>query len=208
MTENVHYTSDGAVATIRLDDGKANALGIEVLEGLLAGFDRAEQEGAAVLFTGRRVLAFPRPVVAAAPGHAMAAGAFLLLAADLRLGAAGAFRIGLNETRIGLTLPWFVVELARHRVPPARLDEAVVAATVYSPEGAVGAGYLDRVVEPEAVDEAARSAVAELAALDARAYADNKARVRGPAIDRVREAAARTSAELAAALREHADGAR
>ena len=232
MSTSVHYASDGTVATIHLDDGKANALGIEVLEALLAGFDRAEREGAAVLFTGRegyfsagfdlnvfaaggrdlvrmlelgatltqRVLAFPRPVVAAAPGHAMAAGAFLLLAADLRLGAAGAFRVGLNETRIGLTLPWFVIELARSRIAPARLDEAVVAATVYAPDTAVDAGYLDRVVAPDALDETARAAAAELAALDARAYADNKARLRGPAIDRVREGAERTKAELAAAL--------
>ena len=42
----------------------------------------------------RRMLAFPYPVLAACSGHAVAKGAFLLLAADYRIGVDGAFKIG------------------------------------------------------------------------------------------------------------------
>ena len=59
-----------------------------------------------------RILSFPGPVVAACTGHAFPAGAFLLMAADFRLGVDGPFRLGLNEVRIGLTLPWFAIVLA------------------------------------------------------------------------------------------------
>jgi enoyl-CoA hydratase/carnithine racemase len=232
MSDVVAYEQADGIATVRIDDGKVNALGLGVLDALHGAFDRAEDEGAAVLLTGRdgyfsagfdlkvfatggrdlvrmlelgatlmhRILAFRRPVVIAASGHAMAAGAFLLLAADVRVGAAGGYRIGLNETQIGLTLPWPVIEVARFRIDPSRRDEAVVAATVYDPDGAVAVGYLDRVVDAGALaDEATRTAAA-LAALDARAYADNKQRLRGPAIDAVQAGIERMMVELEAAL--------
>ena len=63
-----------------------------------------------------RVYECPLPVVIACTGHALAMGAVLLLAPDLRLGARGAYKIGLNEVAIGMTLPGFAVELARERL--------------------------------------------------------------------------------------------
>ena len=67
------------------------------------------------------------PTVAACTGHALAAGALLLLSADHRVGADGPFKIGLNEVGIGMALPMFAVELARERLtrpssgrPPCR----------------------------------------------------------------------------------------
>jgi hypothetical protein len=68
-----------------------------------------------------RVLAFPRPVVTACPGHAYPMGAFLLLASDVRIGADGPYRIGLNEVAIGIPVPTFGLELARDRLLPAYL---------------------------------------------------------------------------------------
>ena len=50
------------------------------------------------------------PVVIACSGHAVAAGALLLLGADVRIGSRGAFRIGLIETEIGLVLPRWAAE--------------------------------------------------------------------------------------------------
>src|SRR5262245_46427735 len=93
-----------------------------------------------------RLLAFPAPVVVACPGHALAMGAFLLLAGDYRVGAAGAHKIGANEVEIGITMPFFGVEICRQRLAPAHFHRAVVTAEVYRPEDAVAAGFLDRVV--------------------------------------------------------------
>ncbi len=55
----------------------------------------------------------------------------------------GPFRIGLNEVKIGLTVPWFAIELARQRLHPAHFDRTVVNATMYSPHDAVTGGFLD-----------------------------------------------------------------
>lgn len=53
MSERVHYEKDGEISIIRLDDGKANALSPAMWEELNAALDKAEQDGTAVLITGR-----------------------------------------------------------------------------------------------------------------------------------------------------------
>ena len=135
-----------------------------------------------------RVLSFPTPVVVACTGHAYPAGAFLLLCADLRIGAAGPFRIGLNEVRIGMTVPWFAIEIARQRLDPAHFDRTVVNATMYDPDEAVTAGFLDRVVAPDALPVASLEAAAELAELDPVAHAATKLRARAGSLRALRSA--------------------
>lgn len=125
-----------------------------------------------------RMLSFPTPVLIAASGHAVAAGSFLLLSADARIGVDGGFTIGLNEVRIGLTMPLFVIELARHRLAPAHFDRAVITAAMYGPAEAVAAGFLDRVAAPDDFAEATAAAAADLAGLNPEAHAATKLRAR------------------------------
>lgn len=133
-----------------------------------------------------RLAESPLPVVTACTGHALAMGALVLLATDLRLGAGGAFKLGLNEVAIGMTLPGFAVELARARLDPRHLGRAALLAEVYDPEGAVAAGYLDRVVAAESLLEEAVAEATRLAALPRRAFAGTRRLLRGPMVDRVR----------------------
>lgn len=159
-----------------------------------AGFDLATfQQGPAatadlVRAGGRlalRLYGLPHPVVAACTGHAIAMGAILLLACDVRIGAAGAFQLGLNEVAIGMTLPRFGVELARDRLSPRHLGSAVVLARMFDPEGAREAGYLDRVCAPERVVEEALAEASRLRALRRPAFGDTKLRLRAETIGRV-----------------------
>jgi enoyl-CoA hydratase len=100
-----------------------------------AGFELAE-----------RVLLFPAPVVIECSGHAVAMGAFLLLSGDVRIGAAGQFKIGANEVAIGLTMLRFGIEICRQRLAPAHFNRAVINSEMYSPDQAAVAGFLDRIV--------------------------------------------------------------
>jgi enoyl-CoA hydratase len=129
-----------------------------------------------------RLLSFPTPVLVVCSGHAIAAGSFLLLAADARIGVEGPFKIGLNEVRIGLTMPLFVIELARHRLAPAHFDRAIVSAAMYGPAEAVTAGFLDGAVAPADLGEVRRAAVEEPAGLNPEAHAATKLRARGAAL--------------------------
>jgi enoyl-CoA hydratase len=135
-----------------------------------------------------RILTFPAPVVVACPGHAFPAGAFLLMAADERIGATGPFKLGLNEVRIGLTLPWFAIVLARHRLAPSAFDHATVTGTMFDPEEAVTAGLLDTVVAPAELAAAGEAAAADLATVDRRAHAGTKRRARKVVADELRAA--------------------
>jgi enoyl-CoA hydratase/carnithine racemase len=135
-----------------------------------------------------RILLFPAPVVVACTGHAFPAGAFLLMAADERIGASGPFKLGLNEVRIGMTLPWFAIVLARHRMTPAHFDHATVTGTMFDPEGAREAGLLDSVVAAEDLETATRAAAADLATIDRRAHAGTKLRARKMVGDELRDA--------------------
>lgn len=216
MTELATYTHADGIATITMDDGKVNALSAEMLAVIGAQLDRAEREEAVVVITGRdqtfsagfdlkceaerwpemlvagarlaeRLLAFPRPVVAACNGNGIAMGGFLLLSADVRVGADGPFRIGLNEVAIGLTLPWFGVEIARHRLTRPAFDRCAVTGVLLTPAQAQAAGFLDELVPPAELMPAALAAARQLAGIDAAAHAATKLRVRERALAGVRD---------------------
>ncbi|MFQ5514885.1 MAG: crotonase/enoyl-CoA hydratase family protein [Myxococcota bacterium] len=135
-----------------------------------------------------RLYESPLPVVIGCTGHALAMGAILLLSADLRVGAEGPFKIGLNEVAIGMTLPHFAIELARERITARYLSRATLAAEIYSPSEAVEAGFLDQLTDAEEVTRLALERAAELAKLEPRALRGTKRRLRAEAFARIRAA--------------------
>ena len=129
-----------------------------------------------------RLYGFPLPLVIAATGHAVALGAFCLLTGDYRVGTAGDFRIGLNETAIGMSLPPFGLMLANERLSKRHLSRAAIAATMFTPDEARDAGFLDEVVPADQVRDAALEAARSFTQLDGAAYASVKQGLRGEAI--------------------------
>jgi enoyl-CoA hydratase len=161
-----------------------------------AGFDlkvmRGGPEAARELVTlgGQtflRFLEYPLPIVVGCTGHALAAGAIALLVADYRVGARGAFQIGLNETAIGMTLPAYGTEFARERLSKRHFDRAVIQAELYDPDGALDAGYLDRLELPEAVEGVALEEAGRLATLPKASFRNNKRRAHAEVVARVRD---------------------
>jgi enoyl-CoA hydratase len=134
-----------------------------------------------------RIYECPRPFVVACNGHALAAGAILLLVADLRLGATGNFKIGLNEVAIQLTLPVFAMELARDRLSKRHFTKAVTQAQIFDPQSAVDAGFLDRTTPPEGLFDAAFGEATRLATLPHPAFRNTKRRERRATIRSIRE---------------------
>jgi enoyl-CoA hydratase len=124
----------------------------------------------------------PLPLVIACTGHALAGGALVVLTGDYRIGAEGAFKLGLNEVTIGLPVPRLAMELARDRLLPTELAPATLHAKIYDPAGAAAAGYLDAVVPADQVLARAKQEAARLGALSRMAYAATKTRLRGRTI--------------------------
>ena len=144
-----------------------------------------------------RMFGYPRPLVLACTGHAVAAGALLLLASDLRIGARGSFKIVLNEVSIGMSLPAFGVELARARLSKRHFTRAVLQSQVFDPESACDAGYLDETETPEKLLETALERATALAELKDPAFRFTKDRERGAIIAAVREGLEADIAQMA-----------
>ena len=134
-----------------------------------------------------RLYGLPQPLVVVATGHAVAMGALCLLAGDYRVGAQGDFRIGLNETAIGMSLPPFAVMITNERLSRRYLARATLGATMFSPEEAKDAGFLDEVVPAEKLREFALDVARPMVELDASAYAATKRAFRGDSIAAVLE---------------------
>jgi len=130
------------------------------------------------------------PVLVACSGHAIAAGALLLLSADYRVGARGEFRIGLIETQIGMVLPRWAVELSRERLSVRHFQQATVGARVYDPDAAADAGFLDLVVPAEALTDAAVAEARRWADLPRAAYRGQVRMNRSERLGRLAEAIA------------------
>ena len=132
-----------------------------------------------------RIARHPSPVVIACNGHALAMGAVLLPAADLRIGASGDFKIGFNEVAIGMTTPLFLVEFARERLSKRHLQRATAQAEIYSPEAAIDAGFLDRVLAPDDLYASSLEEAQRLAQLPGVAFAGTRGRLRDAMLERI-----------------------
>lgn len=129
-----------------------------------------------------RVFTSPVPLVAAVTGHAIAGGAFLALASDARVMADGPYRLQMNEVAIGLTVPSWAIAIAESVIGPRWRTEAILHARAYSPEEALGRGFVDAVVDPDDVLPRARALAAPLLALDRKSYAITKRRQRSTVV--------------------------
>jgi enoyl-CoA hydratase len=182
----------------RLDETRDHA--VTVLAGrqgiFSAGFDlktfqRSAEESKHMVEAGVRLiekmLEHPRPIVTSCTGHAYPMGAFLMLSADVRFGVAGAWKIGLNEVAIGLTVPLFALELARHRLTGPGYARISTGALL-EPDDARAAGYLDHVVDAAHLERAVSEAARRLYAIDLDSYAATKARMNGALVRAIGEA--------------------
>lgn len=126
------------------------------------------------------LLDYPAPVVIASSGHAMAKAAFMLLLADYRIGAAGEFRIGLNEVAIGMTMPDAALPQARARLATQWLNRCALQAEALTPELALQAGFLDELQASDQLLDKARDKARQLAALDRKAYRETRQLLNAP----------------------------
>lgn len=168
-------------------------------------------DGVAALWT------LDKPTVAEIAGHAVAGGAIIALACDVRICSSKDKKIGLNETAIGLPFPRGAFEIARTALPQSSFGRTILGGALFGPEDAKARGYVHEVVAPETLEEAVLGEARALAALPAIAYAENKRLWQEPSVLRCqnepadirkRRRAAWQSEELFAAFAARAAGTR
>jgi enoyl-CoA hydratase len=134
------------------------------------------------------LFSFPRPVVAAANGHAIAGGCVLVQACDIRLMAEGSGKIGVPELLVGVPFPAAPLEIVRFAVPRHKVQELIYSGRTLLPQEALTAGLVDEVVAPENLLARARQIALQLAQIPPHAYRLTKQSLRGPAVEQIERA--------------------
>jgi enoyl-CoA hydratase len=135
-----------------------------------------------------RMLSFPKPIIVACNGHAIAKGAFLLLSSDYRVGVEGDFKIGLNEVMIGMTMHHAGIAIAKSRLSEVYLNRSVNNAEIFSSKDAIKAGFLDLIVPEEHLLPTAIKAAEMFTKLNKKAHAATKLKVRKPHLEALKNA--------------------
>ena len=126
-----------------------------------------------------KLFTFPKPVIAAVNGHAIAGGCIVACACDTRLMADGAGKIGAPEMLVGVPFPTLPLEILRYVIPRQHFQELVYTGRLCSPKEAIRAGFIDDVVESENLLEHAIAVAERFAAIPTQSFQSTKRWISG-----------------------------
>lgn len=132
------------------------------------------------------VFHFPKPVVAAINGHAIAGGCVLACCCDRRLMAGDGGRIGVTELLVGLPFPALAFEIMRFVTASRYFSRAIYGGETYSSEEGAARGLIDEIVTPAELIARAVAHAQALAALPANTFAMTKRQMHLPVIERMK----------------------
>lgn len=97
-----------------------------------------------------------------------------------------------------MTLPIAAIEIMRMRLTPAVFQRGISTAATYAGDAAIAGGWLDEIVESEAVLPRAQQVAAEIAAtVHTNAHVGSKLKARAAALDAIRAGIDGLAAEFA-----------
>ena len=179
-----------ARAVVLTGRGKFFSFGFDIPE--LLAYTREEFTHYLTSFTTlyRNLFIYPKPLVAALNGHAIAGGCMIALACDSAIMVRGSVKISLNEIGFGSSVFAGSTEMLQFRTG-SRASEVLYSGALYSPAEAQAIGLVAEIVAPEALLDRAREIAGELAARRPAAFASIKSLLREPVADAMasREAA-------------------
>jgi enoyl-CoA hydratase len=186
-------SSRGVVIT---GQGKMFCAGVDLPQMAEGGIDYVLRFLKALDRLYTEVFNFPKPVVAAVNGHAIAGGCILACAADHRLMAKDSGRMGVTEILVGVPFPQLAFEIMRTVTSVRLLPEAILTGATYTSDGAVERGWINELVEPTELLDKAVAAANKLAAVAPAAFAFSKRQIRQPANERLQKDGPALDAEI------------
>jgi Delta3-Delta2-enoyl-CoA isomerase len=146
----------------------------------LIEFERPAMESFMMKFAAMvwSLYGFPKPLVAAVGGHAVAGGCILALTADYRVLKTPGAQMGLNEVKVGVPLPWSVAELLRSSVSPSALARIALLGRNFAGDDALAVGIVDELAPAEGFEGACLARLGEFVEKDPAAFSRTKANLR------------------------------
>jgi enoyl-CoA hydratase len=194
-------------AVVLTGTGSIFSAGVDLFRLTRCGADYVRQFLPLLSRIVRTLFTFPRPVVAAVNGHAIAGGCVIALACDARLMAEGDGRIGLPELLVGVPFPTAALEVVRFAVSREKLQSLIYSGRTLSAGEALGAGLVDAVVSADALPARAQEVARQLALIPPPVYRLTKQSLRAEALERIEQAGEqpdRTALEVWSAAETHA----
>jgi enoyl-CoA hydratase len=179
-------TASDARALILTGTGSIFSAGVDLFRLADGGREYAERFVPALSRALLDLFSFPKPLIVAANGHAVAGGCIFTLAGDYRLMAAGNGRIGIPELLVGVPFPPSVIEAVRFAVPPQHLQMLIYTGRTVTPDEALHLGLIDEIADPATLLTRAEEIARQFAALPERAFALAKRQLRDRTISRAK----------------------
>jgi enoyl-CoA hydratase len=185
VRERLAAAEPAAVVLVGRERFFSAGLDLKAAPRLSPAQQRGTVDGINRLFLGW--YSFPRPLVAAVNGHAVAGGLILALCADRRVCATDG-RLGLTELRAGLPYPLAAISVVRAELTPNAARRLVLGASLVEPPEALALGVVDELRPADEVLPRAIEVATELSALPRASYGVVKRQLRGPAIEALERA--------------------
>jgi enoyl-CoA hydratase len=154
-----------ARAVVITGQGRIFCAGVDLIRLSSGGADYVREFLPALHRAFNAILFFPKPVVAAVNGHAIAGGCVLACASDRRIMARGNGRIGVTELLVGVPFPAVAFETMRLAVPKKYLPELLYTGATFEVDAALERGLVDAVVPPDELMPRAIAAAEQFASL-------------------------------------------
>ena len=171
-------------ASIITRTGTTFSAGVDLLRILDGGVDYARAFAPAVTKLFEVVFDFPKPVIAAVNGHAIAGGCVLACAADNRIMVSGSWRMDLPELLVGVPYPTVAVEILQLIIPPQYLQELIYSGATMRSEEILKKGLVNELVKPVQLMDRARSIAQRFADIPAPLFAQTERQIRQPSHER------------------------
>ncbi|PYQ28883.1 MAG: enoyl-CoA hydratase/isomerase family protein [Acidobacteria bacterium] len=187
-----------AAAVVLTGTGSIFSAGVDLFRLTDGGREYCERFVPALSRLVLDLFAFPKPVVVAVNGHAIAGGCIMTLCGDYRLMASGNGRIGMPELLVGVPFPPSILEVVRFCVAPQHLQSLVYTGRTAQPDDALRLGFIDEIAAPDALLARAEEVARQLAAVDPRNFTITKRELRDQTISRAKHYANELDDEILA----------
>lgn len=135
----------------------------------------------------RAALTFPKPMVAAINGHAIAGGCILAATCDHRIMMEGNGRIGIPELAVGVPFPALPLQIMAARLTDGALRDLVFSGRTVHIDEARAMGLIDEKCPAGMLLDRARETAHKLASIPAGAFALTKEAFYTPILERTRQ---------------------